>query len=183
MDDLERAVSESVVFCLFYSAGYFGSMNCRRYLYAAVEKETPITILYEGDDSVIEDLKNDCNDYCSQEPGSISILEHLLKNDPICWLNEGAFSAATLKHVYTRIFNNMPYYQKGHMELLEGGVKVPSEPGPVSLPKPRTIFVCDSNEGALSFAEKIQAMASPDKIMIKSFDDTIATHEQASMAT
>lgn len=185
VDDLEQSVSESAVFCLFYSAGYFGSVNCRKEIYAAVEQEKPIIVLYEGDDSVIADLEKECNNDCTQSPGSASILEHLFKNDPICWLNEGAYSAATLNRVYTCIFNNMPYYQNGHMDLLEGGVNVPGELGPVSLPTkaPLTILVCESNEGALAVAEEIEAMVSSDAVTIKFLDDTMATHEQASMPT
>ena len=63
-----------------------------------------IPFLFEGE----EISKNECNMHCLEEqpPGSMAILEHILKSDPIRWLNEGAcFFAAVLNRFYFLLFS------------------------------------------------------------------------------
>ena len=156
---LEESVAESAVFVLYYSEGYFRSENCRRELYAAVGMDKPIMVLYEGDDTVLQDLRNECSANCMEEPGFEYILEHLFKNDPIRWLHEGPFCAAAMNRIYTCLLTRLPYYQQNrNIHLLEQGLKVPGELSPVSLPGPLTVLVCNANTGALQVAEEIQAM-------------------------
>lgn len=87
--------------------------------------------------------------YCTEEPGPIQSLDQLPQDDPICWLNEGAFSAAVLNRIYTRLLNHLPYYQNERKELLDGGVKVPGEIGDslLSLPSPINRIMCEANTG------------------------------------
>jgi hypothetical protein len=118
--------------------------------------DKPIMVLYEGDDTVLQDLRNECSTNCTEAPGFEYILEHLFKNDPIRWLHEGPFCAAAMNRIYTCFF----YYQQNrNIHLLEQGLKVPGELSPVSLPGPLTVLVCNANTGALQeVAEEIQAM-------------------------
>ena len=156
---LEESVAESAVFVLYYSKGYFRSENCRRELYAAVGMDKPIMVIYEGDDTVLQDLRNECSANCMEEPGFEYILEHLFKNDPIRWLHEGPFCAAAMNRIYTCLLTRLPYYQQNrNIHLLEQGLTVPGELSPVSLPGPLTVLVCNANTGALQVAEEIQAM-------------------------
>jgi hypothetical protein len=91
-------------------------------------------------------------------------------------LDEGSFSAAAMKRIYTRLLSHLPYYQQNeHCHLLEGGVDVPGELGPVILSFPLTVLVCNGNAGALDVAEEIQAMLAPrDTMKIKSIENADA---------
>ena len=164
---LEDSVSESAIFILYYSKGYFRSKNCQRELYTAVKMEKPVIVLHEGDEaSVLNELKNECDAFCHKEPGSVFILEHILKNDPIRWLSEGPFCAATMNRIYSRLLSYLPYYQNTRKQILDEGIMVPGElNGPISLPS-MNLLVCISNNGALGIAEEIHAMLPTDKVNI-----------------
>ena len=119
---------------IFYSKNYFKSKNCRREVYAAMEYDKPIVLVYEGDHSVIDQMKEECTRYCDGisdgigVPDAACILQKLLGDDdgqssivssgdfsritpphePIQWLNEGSFSAAALKKIYYHIICHLP---------------------------------------------------------------------------
>jgi hypothetical protein len=174
---LEESVAESSVFILYYSKGYFQSKNCRREIYAAIYFDKPIILLYEGDDSVLEEMKDECIDNCVGYDGEYDyprvelILEKLLgsthpqnqlhddshMHGPIQWLNEGSFSAAVLNRIYSRILSNLPYY-KIHPNLLEQGIWVPGELGEVSLESPINLLVYRDNDGCWNVAEELKTM-------------------------
>ena len=113
--------------------------------------------------------------YCTEEPGPIQSLDQLPQDDPICWLNEGAFSAAVLNRIYTCLLNHLPYYQNERKELLDGGVKVPGEIGDslLSLPSPINRIMCEANTGALSVVEEVQSESPPDEITIMPIRNSI----------
>lgn len=178
---LEQSVHESAVFVIYYSKGYFKSRNCRREVYAAVKVDKPIIVLYEGDISVIDEMKNECHAYCIEEPGSVSILEHVIKNAPIRWLSEGAFCASVLNMFYCRLLSHLPYYQNERKYLLDAGIQVPGElRGPISLGSSVNLLVCAANVGALSVAEEVQAMLSHGEIKIRTVR---ASHDPISLRT
>jgi hypothetical protein len=164
IDNLEESVAECAVFTIYYSKGYFRSQNCRRELYTSVELEKPTIVLYEivlyevHETRVLETLGNECIAYCKEEPGPERILEHLMKNDPIQWLHDGSFSAAAIKRTFTCLLSHLPYYQDS--KILDQGLSVPGEIGPVSLPSAINVLVCDVNIGALEVAKEIQEMMS-----------------------
>ena len=159
IDNLEESVAECAVFTIYYSKGYFRSQNCQRELYAAVKLEKPTIVLYEGHETrVLENLRNECIEYCKEEPGPERILEHLMKNDPIQWLHDGSFSAAAIKRTFTCLLSHLPYYQENN--FLDKGLSVPGEIGPVSLTSAMNVLVCDANIGALEVANEIQEMMS-----------------------
>jgi len=56
---LEEYIAESAVVLIFYSKGYFRSVNCRREFYHAVALEKPIVVVYDGDDTVIKEMKEE----------------------------------------------------------------------------------------------------------------------------
>jgi hypothetical protein len=175
---LEHWVQASAVIVIFYSKGYFKSKNCRREIYAAIKFDKPIVLLYEGDPSVIEDMREECVTYCDGNsdgddvPTSTSILKKLLDGDdqnevtgsessmtnaPIQWLNEGSFSAASLNQIYHRIMSQLPFYKR-HRGELEKGIQVPGEIGPVFLQVPINILVYENNEGCYRVVEELKSM-------------------------
>ena len=162
---LEQSVNESAIFILYYSKGYFRSKNCRRELYAAYHFCKPVIVIYEGDSSVIEEMRDECCDYCVDgSVSNISLLQYLSNDVPIRWLNEGAFCAAVLNRIYTRLLHYLPYYQGTRTHLLKDGIKVPGEiTGSISLGRSINILVCDYNPGALEVAEEIQNTFSGEK--------------------
>ena len=84
-------------------------------------------------------------------PASEYILKHLFQNDPIRWLNEDAFSAASMKKikrftVVCCVICRTYYQNERNRHVLEGGLQVPGEVTPVShlpLPFPWTVFVSE----------------------------------------
>jgi hypothetical protein len=93
-----------------------------------------VILLYEGDESVLEEMKEECMSHCDSSngeqdcPGAALILEKLLgytnmlhanshMHGPIQWLNEGSFSAAAKNRIYSRILSNLPHYER-HPNLL-----------------------------------------------------------------
>eukprot|EP00592_Proboscia_alata_P023596 CAMPEP_0194424146 /NCGR_PEP_ID=MMETSP0176-20130528/23412_1 /TAXON_ID=216777 /ORGANISM="Proboscia alata, Strain PI-D3" /LENGTH=2584 /DNA_ID=CAMNT_0039233745 /DNA_START=230 /DNA_END=7984 /DNA_ORIENTATION=+ len=182
---LEDSVAESVVFVLYYSRGYFRSKNCRREIYAAMYLDKPIIVLYEGDDSTVEDMKNECMDHCGGNnvekdcPGSACILKRLLEgdtnmkslqhNDPCCthgpiqWLNEGCFSAAAKNRIYSQILGNLPHYKRYPNLLLEQGIRVPGELSQVSLDAPINILTHRSKHSCSDVAEELKTILPEEK--------------------
>jgi hypothetical protein len=175
ISELEKSVAESAVFILYYSKGYFRSKNCRREIYAAIKLDKPIILLYEGDDSVLGEMEDECMNHCEginvdQDcPGTALILEKLLGDinmihtdscmqGPIQWLNEGSFSAAAKSRIYSRVLSNLPHYKRYPSLLLEQGIRVPGELGPVSLKSPINLLVYDNNCGCSDVVKELKAM-------------------------
>jgi hypothetical protein len=76
----------------------------------------------------------------------------------IKWLNEGSFSAAVLNRIYTRVLYNLPYSKRYPNQLLDQGITVPGELGPVHLHLPINILVHASNEGCSDVVAELKAM-------------------------
>jgi hypothetical protein len=172
---LEESVAESAVFILYYSKGYFKSRNCRREIYAAAKLGKPIILIYEGDESVIEEMEDECLSNCGISngeqdcPGAESILDGLFgytftphdnprMHGPIQWLNEGSFSAAAINRIYSQILSNLPDYKRHPNLLQEHGIKVPGELGEVSLEFPINLLVYENNYGCSDVAEELKTM-------------------------
>jgi hypothetical protein len=177
LDDVERLedyIAESAVILIFYSENYFRSFNCRREFYAAVALEKPIIVVYEGDASVVDKMKEECAKYCTEKYRNEGIdinhvLENILTKDPICILKAGSFSAETLKLVYLRLLKNLPFYRDSskRRELLDKGLQMPRDLAEVgSLTCQTQILVCQENVGVYDLAKEIQALC-PDRISIE----------------
>jgi hypothetical protein len=172
---LEESVAESAVFILYYSKGYFRSKNCRREIYTAIKLDKPVILLYEGDESILEEMEEECTSHCEINngeqdcPGAGLILEKLLgdtnmlhtgprMHGPIQWLNEGSFSAAAKNRIYSRILSNLPCYKRHPNLLQEQGIKVPGELGEVVLDSPIDLLVYGNNHGCSDVAEELNTM-------------------------
>ena len=99
---LEEYIDESAVILIFYSENDFRSINCRREFYTAVALEKPIIVVCEGDDSVMDTMKEECAKYYPEKYRNEGIdinhmLENVLAKDPICILKAGSISAESLK--------------------------------------------------------------------------------------
>jgi len=175
LDDVERLeeyIAESAVILIFYSDTYFRSFNCQREFYKAVALEKPIIVVYAGDDSVVDKRKEECTKYCTEkyrnEGIDIShVLENILAKDPICMLKAGSFSAETLKLVYLSLLRSLPFYRDSkRRELVGKGLRIPRDPGEVSLTCQTQIIVCESKCGASDLAKEIQTLCRPDRVSI-----------------
>ena len=190
--DLETSVEESAVFILFYSKNYFSSKNCRREIFAALNLDKPIVVVFEGDDNVIEEMQNECIKYCdsSIKPTSSEILEKLLEGEgPIQWLNEGCFSAAALKCIYLRMLHHLPYYQK-HLVELQKGIIVPGKAKDVSFDSEVTVLTYEKNQGSLDVGKEVQDMmmkgessASPQHVILKDVMSFLGNTNNTTSAT
>ena len=175
--NLEQAVDESAVFILFYSEGYFASRNCRREIDAAIRLSKPVIIIYEGNEVVLECMKNECSKYCNgNEPYLLQILEHLKENSTP-WVNEDIFAAQALKNICTMLLGYLPYYQRYPNEL-SVGVCVPGELGPVHLTNPVNLLVCRANFGSLEVAHEAKSLLKENDSTLLSIIDPIADAEE-----
>jgi len=154
ISNLEESVAEAAQFVLFYSKDYFKSKNCVREVKAAVQKEKPITVIFESDENlesskVMTDMKNECIQYLPEE------FNHIFAEEPILWLNTSLhFTIESVKMIAGRLLQILPHYEK-HPLLLHGGLTINKELGPVDGVSPLEIIVCDANEGAHAVASKL----------------------------
>ena len=171
LSKLESSVEDSAVFLLYYSKSYFQSKNCRREIYAALQLNKPMLLLYEDDKATIEDLKRECLECCSltnddKSPGPSVILGKLLgedlsietgsrSNPPILWINENEYSQASLNLIYDCILRHLPYYESNPKEL-EKGIAVPGEIKPMHLQSQTDVIVYEENRGCMEVANELQ---------------------------
>jgi hypothetical protein len=171
---IEESVADSAIFILFYSKHYFRSTNCQRELYAAIKLNKPIILLYEGEQSILEEMQQECINNCDNNDGSLfgseAIIRKLLGEDdhhftPTQWLNEASFSSAALNRIYCRVLGCLPYY-KTNPHKLEEGIIVPGELGPVSLQYPINLFVYGNNHGCRDLADELKASTQKNSELI-----------------
>jgi len=156
MDQLETSVKTSQVFLLFYSKGYFRSKNCRREIYAAVELNKPIYIIYEGDGFSLEDMQFECRKFCIDGQ---NMAGRVFARTPIQWLGGGGahYAIEAVKLVSFCILQHLPHYVRVPGVLAQG-LKVAGQLGPVELLSPVDVLVCASNVGARRVAEETKSM-------------------------
>jgi len=162
---LENSVRGSSFFLLFYSKGYFKSINCVREVTTAVRARVPTLVVYEGDDAIIETMKKECKDYFAQigqnAENGILILSHILKEKPILWLGSSmqCYASESLKLIISRLLYHLPYYQRNPAQLTHG-LTLGNELGTVRVLSQLRILYCDENEGAKLVAEEAMEEAS-----------------------
>jgi len=161
MTQLEKSVKESAIFLLFYSEGYFRSVNCRREIYHAVSQIKPIIIVYEGDWQVVEkDVIAECRLHCTASPGADIIIGQVLAESPILWLGGSMryFSNESVKLIVSKVLYHLPYYKRyPHQLITEDGLgvlRIGKEQDPTGVTSPLKILSC-SNQGALNVAEEL----------------------------
>jgi len=158
MDELEHSVGNCVVFFIFYSSNYFRSKNCRREIYAAVSQGKPIHIIYTGDDSVLDEMKNDCCKYCKTEGwDSDVIIQSIFNEEPTLWLGDGSthFALESIKLISLCILSHLPFYKRVPGQLNQG-ISVVGELGPVGLSSPVDVLFCAANTNARMVAEEMR---------------------------
>jgi len=134
--------------------------------------DKPIIVVYDGDASILEDMKEECAMCCANDsPVEVHRLLDILMNYPIQWLKEGVFSAESLKLVYFHLFRNLPFYRDiNKRHLLDKGLRMPNDFVNVPLPSSIELLVCEANDGACDLAIEIQRQ-EPEKITIKTLRD------------
>jgi len=176
---LEESVKESAVFTLFYTDGYFASVNCRREIYAAVAANKPIMTVYVNDSTAIDDMKRECHACCTEDPGSDVILEHVLADTPILWLGNSAklFSLASIELIALNMLRHLPFYRKNSEQLVEG-VRIERERDNVHILSPLVIYTCSGNGKVSEIAKEIKD-AGDGNIQIKDAEEfsTIETQK------
>jgi len=160
---LEETVEESAVFILFYTDGYFASVNCRREIYAAVAAKKPIVIIHVNDSTTIDDMKRECHACCTKDPGSDMILENVLANGPILWLGNSTkqFALASIKMIALSLLHHLPYYQKNSEQLVRG-LRIGQIPNPVHISSQLVIYTCDANGRAKHIAAEVRDIGKSD---------------------
>lgn len=155
MDQLEISVDASAVFLIFYSKGYFRSKNCRREIYAAVKFQKPIYIIYEGDDFVLDEARDECRKFCTE---GFDVVGRVFAMTPILWLGGGGahYAIEAVKMVSFSILRNLPFYSKRPGELAPG-LKVQGELGLVAMTVPVDVFVCAGNVGSRRIVEEARS--------------------------
>ena len=202
---LENSVKQSAVFMLFYSENYFKSENCCRELYAAMELGKPIVVVYVGDDSVVDAMRDECIKYCigsGSNPDSLEILERIFEEDnasksnqenisqhershgPIQWLHGGSFAAASLNRIYDTVLRNLPFYENSQKWELEEGIEVPNELRAVTFDFNLNLFVHRNNVGSLKLAQEVvEEYEKCSENAIKIFDVQFNSEHNSLVAT
>jgi len=162
-DDTGNNISESVVFISLYSRGYFESTLCQSEIHSAVTLGKPIFIVYDGDDTFVDKMKeefNECEYY--KNINSDETADYVFDEDPIRWIKDqsGVYTSASLQAIYEKIFFYLPYYQNNPGDL-DRGLKVPGDIGSTTKIKERLkLLVCDESIGSTGIAEEVKAMLS-----------------------
>ena len=132
--DLEKSVAESAYFVLFYSKGFFNSINCRREVIYAQKAAKPITVMFELDDIAVDkivEMKNEFNKYWPTDMTPDIFSDYIFAQDPIIQISNGRqFSMESIKLVAGRLLNCIPYYQN-NPEFLDAGLKINSKIKPL----------------------------------------------------
>ena len=158
---LEKSVANCVVVVIFYSKGYFESRNCRRELYAAVEQNKPILVLYDGQDGTVEEMKERCRKYCTDTMTPAAVLERFSTAEHILWLSAKYYSTESMKLVSKHIFKLLPYFQR-QQTVLNKGLLLAGTLESVNLSSKLDILVCKDNIGCMEVAEEVVALAKVD---------------------
>jgi len=159
LGDLEKSVKESVHFILFYSEGYFKSINCRREVMKAIELQKPITVILEPNEDISVDksaqMKEEFETFWPQGSAFEDALTYIFQEDPILWISKGLqFSFESIKLVTGRLLKSLPYYAE-NSALLDSGLKIDGEITPVEMLQPLDILYCSTNVGAHNVALKV----------------------------
>jgi len=152
VDQLESAVNSCNVILIFYTEGYFRSVNCRREVYAAVSADKPIYVIYESELCTLESMKEECYTYCNEGE---NVLERVFAKEPIPWLGSSGsiFAIESIKIASLAILRHLPFYLRVPGQLKKG-IKIAGECKPVKLPSAVNILVCEDNVGARRIAEE-----------------------------
>jgi len=158
LSHLENSVAESAHFVLFFSAGFFKSVNCRREVMKAMDLDKPITIMFEPThisvDQIVE-MKDEFNASWPEDPNSEAVFEYIFKHNPIMWISNGKqFSLESIKLVTGRLLKGLPWYQK-NSGLLDAGMKINGDIEPVEILIPLDILYCHTNGRAHDLANKL----------------------------
>jgi len=153
--ELEKAIEGCVVVFIFYTAKYFRSKNCRREVYAAVSLGKPIYVIYSGDESLIDEMRDECRKYCKDGE---DIIKSILAKDPIHWLggSNAHFAIESVKVLSQCILSHLPFYQRVPGQL-EKGLSIYGELGPVDIISSPCILFCAANSDARRIAEEARS--------------------------
>jgi hypothetical protein len=154
MDELETGVRGSEVFLLFYSQGYFVSKNCQSEFFHAIQYTKPILVLYDGEDKVLDDMReefvNNCEVECLRRGITLrDALGRLFMEEPIQWMKTSPFTAESLKLIYLSCLRHLPRYidEVGRGDLAHG-LHIPGELKRPKLSKPiKMIFFGHHEDG------------------------------------
>ena len=124
--------------------------------------EKPIIVVYEGDDSVVDKMKEEYAKYCTEKYNSEGtdinhVLENTLTKDPICILKTGSslFFGNFEFCVYTSLEKPALFNWHGkRRDLLAKGLLIPKELADVSLACQTQLIVCEVNAGAYNLERK-----------------------------
>jgi len=159
LGDLENSVKESAHFILFYSEGYFKSINCRREVAKAMELCKPITVMFELDDDISlnkrTQMKEEFDKFWPVDSNLYNASNYIFEQDPILWIsNDLQFTLESIKLMTGRFLRSLPYYE-GNPALIDAGLKIDGEIKPVEMLKPLDILYCSTNSKAPEVALKL----------------------------
>ena len=143
---LGKSVEDSELFVLVYTSGYFESNNCRQEVRAALNRNKPTLVLYEGGVKIIDTMKSECRVYFQAEANYV--LNHILRNEAILWLGNGAqsFAYMSINLLVLRMLRHLPYYRR-NVAQLNRGLRLGNKLDFSSFVYPEQIFFFRTNVG------------------------------------
>jgi len=158
LGDLENSVEESAHFVLFYSKGFFKSVNCRREVIKAIEADKPITVMFEPDDISVDmcrEMKDEFDEFWPADLNLDAASNYIFDHKPIMWISNGKqYSLESIKLVAGRLLKGLPYYQH-NPDLLDAGVSINGETKSAMMLEPLNILYCSTNQKAHDVALKL----------------------------
>lgn len=176
----QEEVTQSVVFIMFYSTGYFWSKRCYEELRAALEAGKPILLMYEGYESeTLKAIRNECIKSLKGKPEEAKeILEAIFTIDPINWQDDGTLHAKCLNLIYYQILRQLPYYLNDESDL-QAGIMVPGQLIDIKVKNTTRVFVCyEYNSGVVDIIDKLydsenRTRAATSRLFIECVDVSI----------
>ena len=185
-DQLEESVNESVVFVIFYTEGYFESLNCRREIYAAVRGKKPVIIVYEDEEIAKEDMESECKRYCIEDNNynGETIARYICSNSPILWLGKQSrcLYIESVKLVTLQMLCHFHYYKMNPF-MLEKGLTVNSKLGPRKNSNPIKILYCGTNRGAFNIAEELKTQCKSEVSIHDIWDNLVLPQQERGKTT
>ena len=162
--NLEQSVSQSAVFMVFLSRGYFKSKNCRRELYQSIDSKKPTVLIHEGDydkgGGPLTMLATECRESCTDtERGSEQITTRIFERSAalVPWVRLGDFQVVSLRLLAFELLKHTSYQKRENS--LSKGLFIPGYAKNPYFMNPVHLVYAPTNKGAKELAVELQALA------------------------
>jgi hypothetical protein len=192
ISNLELSVSQSAVFMVFLSRGYFKSKNCRRELYHAINAKKPTVLIHEGDNDKgggpLAMLAAECRESCVDhtELSSEQITQEVFGRSAalIPWVRLGDFQVVSLRLVAFELLKHTSYKQRENS--LSKGLFIPGSVKNAYFKNQVHLVYAPTNKGVKELASELQVLAKHltpghDFSLLETLEDHVSRDEMGEL--